>query len=242
MSYVDKYPTPDAIGTDNVLRLIDVSIDLRLWGVVSDAIDSLSNPDIWEQKGALTPEEVAAYFFDVAWNEREMSLAGVILDYVGETVPSYALLCDGSTYLRADYPLLYDAIDPNFHVDANSFRVPDLRDRVSVGASATKDVGDSGGSPTHTLTIPELPAHSHTDAGHLHVDAGHVHTEIGATPAAVTIGTGIPVPSGTPLPSVTGIGNAAIQTGYASIQNTGSGTPFSIEQSWGAVKKIIINR
>lgn len=39
---------------------------------------------------------------------------------------------------------------------------PDLRNRFIVGAGSTYSVGATGGEATHTLTVSELPSHSHT--------------------------------------------------------------------------------
>jgi len=39
---------------------------------------------------------------------------------------------------------------------------PDLRDRFIVGAGNNYSVGDTGGEETHTLTIDEIPSHTHT--------------------------------------------------------------------------------
>jgi microcystin-dependent protein len=39
---------------------------------------------------------------------------------------------------------------------------PDLRDRFVVGAGSTYDLGDTGGEAFHTLTINEMPAHTHS--------------------------------------------------------------------------------
>src|SRR4051812_17050146 len=42
-----------------------------------------------------------------------------------------------------------------------TFALPDLRGRVAIGVSATHAQGQAGGEETHTLTVTELPAHSH---------------------------------------------------------------------------------
>ncbi len=45
--------------------------------------------------------------------------------------------------------------------DGNSGR-PDLRGRFIVGVGSGYSVGQTGGEPTHTLTVDEMPAHTHT--------------------------------------------------------------------------------
>ena len=39
---------------------------------------------------------------------------------------------------------------------------PDLRDRFIVGAGGSYSIGESGGEDAHTLTIDEMPSHTHT--------------------------------------------------------------------------------
>ncbi len=89
-----------------------------------------------------------------------MSAVGLIFPIANAAVPEYTLLCDGTQYLRDDYQELYEVLDPVFIVDANNFVVPDLRDRMVIG-SPTTPVGDTGGTNEHTLTVSQLPSHTH---------------------------------------------------------------------------------
>ena len=85
--------------------------------------------------------------------------SGVIMMWSGaaSAIPSGFVLCNGS----------------------NS--TPDLRGRFIIGAHGdtdsdanTYDVGDTGGSATHTLTTAEMPSHTHTATSTV-TDPGHDH-------------------------------------------------------------------
>jgi microcystin-dependent protein len=44
---------------------------------------------------------------------------------------------------------------------ATTFKLPDMRSRTIIGSGQNRSIGDTGGSETHTLTIDEIPSHSH---------------------------------------------------------------------------------
>jgi len=99
--------------------------------------------------------------------EAKIPMIGYIIPFVTTDPPPNVLPCDGSSYLRVDYPTLYDVLDPFFITDADNFVVPDLRGRTIIGAGVsevltTRNVGDQGGEEEHVLTEGELAAHVHT--------------------------------------------------------------------------------
>lgn len=109
--------------------------------------------------------------------------AGEIVPYYGTTLPDYTLACDGATYLKATYPLLWAVLETEvdllgakvFQVDANNFKVPDFRGRALIGLGHGPGLTDrpspvsNYGSETHQLTANEMPVHSHTEEG---IDVG----------------------------------------------------------------------
>lgn len=89
--------------------------------------------------------------------------AGSVIMFASTSAPTGWVLCDGSTYLITTYPDLFAAIGTNFGGDGTTnFSVPDMRDRVPVGAGATKPInGTPGGSWTKSIAVANLPPHTH---------------------------------------------------------------------------------
>lgn len=95
------------------------------------------------------------------------------------------LVCDGRSLSRADYVALFEVIGTSFGADnSNTFKLPDYRGRVmgcyGQGSNLTnRTIGANIGSETHTLTINEIPGHTHggTTAG----AGNHTHTASAST-------------------------------------------------------------
>jgi microcystin-dependent protein len=118
---------------------------------------------------------------------------GTVSAFAGSAAPTGYALCDGSEYSESTEAALFAIIGSTYNTGgetANHFRVPDLKGRVVAGMggsllSGTDAVADTGGAKEHTLTIDEIPSHTHegttqsglssgTGSGRLTNDAGNL--------------------------------------------------------------------
>jgi microcystin-dependent protein len=105
-------------------------------------------------------------------------IVGTIVPYGGEIVETTPgdpcqvregwFFCNGAGLDRKEYEELFDVIGEAFgEPDDDTFNLPDLRGRVTVGAGAGEDLtprtlGEKdGGEEKHILTIDEMPKHKH---------------------------------------------------------------------------------
>lgn len=109
------------------------------------------------------------------------SPAGTLLPFAGDGTAAAALapdylLCYGQAISRATYADLFAVVGTTYGSGDGSttFNLPDLRGRVPAGLdnmggssanrvtdSAADSIGGVAGTETHTLTVAELPEHTH---------------------------------------------------------------------------------
>ena len=90
---------------------------------------------------------------------------GTIIAYAGSILPTGFLWCDGTSYTRASAEALYAAIGAKYGGTGTTyFNVPNIKSRTIVGVDISKPLQLSltGGNENTTLTIANMPSHSHT--------------------------------------------------------------------------------
>jgi microcystin-dependent protein len=100
---------------------------------------------------------------------------GTVLQYAGNTPPQSFLSCNGQAVSRVTYSSLFNVIS------TTTFNLPDLRGRTIIGSGAgsgltNRNINDSGGAETVTLTIDQMPGHNHT--GRTTSNGTHTHSMI----------------------------------------------------------------
>lgn len=102
------------------------------------------------------------------------SLSLFSTQYIGEIrwvgfnfAPSGWASCDGQVLSIADNTTLFAVVGATYGGDGETtFALPDMRGRTMLHAGqgpqlSQRILGDAGGAETHTLTISEMPTHSH---------------------------------------------------------------------------------
>jgi microcystin-dependent protein len=87
---------------------------------------------------------------------------GEIRMFAGNFAPAGWMFCEGQLLPISEYETLFNLIGTTYGGDGQStFALPDLRGRVPLHFGNGFTLAETGGVETVTLTVPQIPAHSH---------------------------------------------------------------------------------
>lgn len=141
------------------------------------------------------------YFNGTSWNEPGLDVpVAAVMAWTTTTAPGGWLLCDGQAVSRTTYSALFAVIGTTYGTGDGSttFNLPNLKGRVPVGRDSGQsefdNLAETGGAKTHTLTVNEMPSHTHD------VQTYNAGSGMGATKVSkCTTGTGATTVSGAAL-------------------------------------------
>jgi microcystin-dependent protein len=194
-----------------------------------------SNPIVLDSSGRCTTE---------IWLTYGLNYKFVLKTSAGTTIGTYDNIYGivgvqtavGTTIPTGMISLWYGSIGSvpsGWYLCDGSNGTPDLRDRFIIGAGSSYSVGATGGSSSHTLTISEMPSHTHT-ATSVVTDPGHFHN-------IQVAGSGSGNPNNSNAGSSTAATSAATTgiTVATSLATTGSGTSFSVLNPYYALAYVM---
>ena len=179
------YPTPNEDPTSPTISRV-LTAPATLWPMLMGALWVLGDKWAWEPYGDMSPADAAALAAEVidAMSNATWDRVGTLVFYMTQDPPAGALPCNGGYHEIAQYPALFDRLGPAYRVDDDLFRVPDLRGRAPVGPGDFEYPGLQLGSATVTLTVGNLPAHSHSV--HTHGVAINIEEPLPGGPYPIT--------------------------------------------------------
>ena len=112
----------------------------------------------WEKAKVWVVNEITTKIAEIVLNSVPV---GTVLSGLYKTVPNGFLLCNGTAYLRTEYPKLFAEISNIYNLPTDSadiFRVPDLRNRTVMGANPNI-AGKANGNTSNVgeVQLAQLP-------------------------------------------------------------------------------------
>ncbi|REE00532.1 tail fiber protein [Marinoscillum furvescens] len=164
------------IGTSNVDASAILEVSATNKGVLLPRVNDVTS-DIASPKDGLIAYDIRTqqlHIFAGSWTPLSPMPQGAIIMWTGITPPEGWALCDGRYY----NPL--DNTDAGTISSSRTVQTPDLRGRFIVGyderVADYDTTGRTGGLEEVSLSINEMPAHSHNVSGTTSTAGSHTHT------------------------------------------------------------------
>ena len=180
-----------------------------------------------------TSDEVTRWVY-VAKTARWLQIGGApigVLEWTGASdAPTGYVKADGTAISRTTYAGLF-ALYGTTHGAGNgstTFNVPNVVNRLTIGAGGTYALGATGGAATVTIATGNLPSHTHSIPNHTHVfDSAATSFSAGGVATNVVVGPN------------TGDAVNTRSSGATTSGSTGSGNPLSVLNPYIALTPIV---
>lgn len=181
---------------DNYGNILLPIVDVQWFkSALFGALFELTNPDNWIEMGdigvSFAVEEAVKMIEGYKFMNFNPFPVGVLIPYSSAVTPPGYLPCDNSEYNAVDYPELFAVIGYTYGGADGVFNTPYLQEAVLLDKGDVYEVGEYGGNSSIGLTVPQLPAHTHVDAGHSHT-IPLTTTTLAFEPGEVIVTTPIP--------------------------------------------------
>ena len=159
------YPTPSDIPEGTRCLTLHIPDSDEWYGLAIGALWELMRWQNYEKVG-LDADVTIDRWLEV-FNTMELTCmdtipVGTLAMWLTATPPARWIICDGGGYAKADYPELWELWGETYGADTEThFLVPQMGSKSPFGASGLVPVNTSAGELLHTLTIGEMPAHTH---------------------------------------------------------------------------------
>lgn len=204
---MDRWGTPDTppIDAGTSTYCLEFPNTRQIHAVVNAAISQLIYESQWFDEGTMTVEEITQIFKVMYLEKRKCSVVGEIKETVTLTgIPDNWLQLTGQIIQQADYPELWDAAPTFWRIGSSTaMQLPDTRRRYT--AHGLDDIGEPNyavgktfGSNDATISIAQMPIHTHNDGFAVGSQAGAGALQpasplLGGTPYPITsTGGGLP--------------------------------------------------
>lgn len=158
-----------------------------------------------------------------------MQMVGEIRMFAGNFAPAGWAFCDGQILSISENETLFQLIGTTYGGDGQeTFALPNLQSRIPLHNGNGFQVAETGGVEEVTLTINQIPAHTH--AGGVSSKFGSTNSPEDTVPARSTLSQ---FTDGLPVTKASAMGNAA------TLNPTGGSQPHSNMQPYVAIRFII---
>ena len=98
---------------------------------------------------------------------------GELRMFAGNFAPAGWMFCEGQLLPISEYETLFNLIGTTYGGDGQStFALPDLRGRIPLHQGSGFTLAETGGAEEITLTVSQIPAHSHPALGSQNTGTG----------------------------------------------------------------------